>query len=605
MPEGVIQALVLWAGLLLALPALSPARCGARLFGIALLEFYTLRYITWRALHTLPVLALAPRSLWPWAFFLVESLSTVYICCSSLALIRRSDHSDLATARERSLKSRPIKPAVAVLIPTVNEVREVLGPTLRAAAAIDYPSLEVIVLDDDKGPKAQSTGNPKERVHAWLPALCQECGVRYLRRTSSVDAKVGNLNFGISNTQADVILVLDADFRAEANILWRTVGLLDDRVALVQTPQHYYSSDPIQDNLGGETAWTEEQRHFFDVVLPARDAWGNALCVGTGFVVRRDALGPDGFVTGCLSEDVYSGYELLSRGYEIRYLNECLSHGAAADTLPEYIRQRVRWCQGIVQALWLPHGPLRAAGLRLLDRLFYIEMPLYWVSEFGFLACVLIAPLLYLWAGLTVFTCSLDDALSYVLPRLVAVSMVSYWMSKGRVMPVITEIKKLVGVVYILGAIFSLVVEPHGKPFVPTLKNEPCDRIRVHMDILLPFLIIGLLIGGGLLWNLGTDAGPVRWDEFLPVNVALALYMMAMLFFCCLACIDLPKGPRRVNYNQTLEGRWLRSLWALVRLLFSPTSPASGVHLRKKLAPATYSKQARSAAAKAGGSVRP
>src|ERR1035441_10600254 len=110
MPEGVIQALVLWAGLLLALPALSPARCGARLFGIALLEFYTLRYITWRALHTLPVLALAPRSLWPWAFFLVESLSPVYTCPSSLALIRRSHHSDRATARERSLKSRPIKP---------------------------------------------------------------------------------------------------------------------------------------------------------------------------------------------------------------------------------------------------------------------------------------------------------------------------------------------------------------------------------------------------------------------------------------------------------------------------------------------------------------
>jgi cellulose synthase (UDP-forming) len=269
-----------------------------------------------------------------------------------------------------------------------------------------------------------------------LPALCARYSVRYLRRATSEGAKAGNLNFGLAHSEGDVILVLDADFQATTNILWRMVGLLEDSVALVQTPQHYYSTDPIQHNLGGGRAWTEEQRHFFDVVLPARDAWGSAVCVGTGFVVLRDALGPEGFPTGCLSEDVYLGQVLRSRGYKLRYLNEVLAYGAAADSLPEYIRQRIRWCQGSIQFLWLPYGAFRAPGLSLLERLFYLEMPLYWVSQFLFLALMMFAPLAYFWAGVPVFSAPLDDAVSYVVPRIFVVAAVTYWISGGRIMPI-------------------------------------------------------------------------------------------------------------------------------------------------------------------------
>src|SRR5213080_2584203 len=122
-------------------------------------------------------------------------------------------------------------------------------------------------------------------------------------------------------------------------------------------------------------------------------------------------------------------------------------------------------------------------------------------------------------------------------------------------MPIITEIKKLVSVVYILGGILSLVVNPKGKPFVPTLKGERRDRIVVHLNILLPFLILAILICAGLLINLLTDVGPVRWAEFLPVNTALGLYVISLLFLCCLACIDQPKDTLHLNCNPTLKGR--------------------------------------------------
>jgi cellulose synthase (UDP-forming) len=137
---------------------------------IALLEFSVLRYFVWRATDTLPTFEPILASLWQWLFFGVEALSTVFLCWTSLVLVRRSDLAPLADVRERELRARPTKPRVTVLIPTMNEPYHVLEATIRAAAAIDYPNFEVCVLDDDKGPKpaAAARRNLLARVVDWL-----------------------------------------------------------------------------------------------------------------------------------------------------------------------------------------------------------------------------------------------------------------------------------------------------------------------------------------------------------------------------------------------------------------------------------------------------
>ena len=55
--------------------------------------------------------------------------------------------------------------------------------------------------------------------------------------------------------------------------LRRTVGFFSDpAIGIVQTPQHFYNRDPIQNNLLLQTVWPDEQRLFFDVMAPGRDA---------------------------------------------------------------------------------------------------------------------------------------------------------------------------------------------------------------------------------------------------------------------------------------------------------------------------------------------
>jgi cellulose synthase (UDP-forming) len=576
-----------------------PRSALARAVALGCLQVYVLRYYAWRATETLPPVEGSAANLWQLSFFGIESLSTLFLCWTALILTRQRDNRRLADIREGDLRGKPLPPKVTVLIPTYHEPIEVLEPTILAAVNIDYPNFEVVVLDDDKGPAAgrrrpgwmmtirsltmrtreggrrkprkrpvaqSEPGTQTPRAHAWLEALCVSYGVKYLRRDSIAGAKAGNLNHGLANTDGEVILVLDADFLAMPNILWRTVGLLDDETALVQTPQHYYSSDPIQRNLGGGKAWTEEQRFFFDKAIPSRDAWGNAICVGTGFVVRRAALGPDGFETGCLSEDVYGGYALVSRGWQIRYLNEVLSHGAAADSLVEYIRQRTRWCQGIIQAIWLPYGPLRAPRLRLVDRLLYLEMPLYWVSQYGLLAMIVLAPAVYFWTGVPVFRSPFDEATGYVVPRIVASALVTYWISEGKVMPIVTDVTKLVAVVYIIAAMLSLIFNPRGKPFDPTNKGQAREDVIVNWDIMWPFLVTALIVAAGLLRNLLSDAGPVEWNEFLAANVLIGFYSLTLLSLTCLACVDWPKAALAFDYDQPQQGRWLCAL----SILFGP-----------------------------------
>jgi len=118
-------------------------------------------------------------------------------------------------------------------------------------------------------------------------------------------------------------------------------------VGIVQTPQHFLNPDPIQANMGLTGSWPDEQRYFFDIVMPAKDAWGCAFCCGTSSVIRYDALVKlGGMPTDSVTEDYLLTLRLKEIGYSTAYLNEPLSFGLAPEGLKEYVTQRGRWCLG-------------------------------------------------------------------------------------------------------------------------------------------------------------------------------------------------------------------------------------------------------------------
>lgn len=95
-----------------------------------------------------------------------------------------------------------------------------------------------------------------------------------------------------------------------------------------QTPQHFYNPDPIQHNLLASASVTDEQRSFFDIIQPSRDAWDMAFCCGTSAMVRRSCLDRiGGFPVDAVTEDCLLSYCLMDEGYITRYLDERLVLG--------------------------------------------------------------------------------------------------------------------------------------------------------------------------------------------------------------------------------------------------------------------------------------
>jgi cellulose synthase (UDP-forming) len=526
-PEFRVNLMVAALALIMIFHARADRASHRVLFGF-LTALVLVRYVAWRLAETLPPADLGFGTLVSWVFLVFEMIAIVYTLLSIQMLTRRRDNHVQADRGEAALRARGAKvPAVDVFICTYNEELGVLEKTILAAQAIDYPHVNVWVLDDTR--------------RDWLREYCERKGVHYARRPDNAHAKAGNLNNGLrlsaAATNAPYILVLDADFTPHRNIVYRTLGLFDEpKVGLVQTPQFYYNADPIQHNLRATDSWVDEQRVFFDVLQPAKDAADVAFCVGTSFVIRRDAITEaGGFPTGSVCEDIYTTYTLMRSGWVTRWLNERLSNGLSADSIVDYINQRSRWCLGTIQVALLRDGPLRGRGYSFAARVHYVHGLLHWLTK-PFILLMLAAPALYWYTGVSAFHATPRAFAMYGLPPLVMFWGYTYWISQRRCLPVFTEVTQIVAAMAVTRTIVTSLVRPFGRPFKVTAKGQDRSKTVVHWNLVLGF---GGLIVAMEAAAIGSISGTMTTGDMLNVlwTIVTTLYCLAAL----IACIDRPR----------------------------------------------------------------
>ena len=535
-PADLASVLVFDGGALLALLLmaflLSRDSFMARLiFGLCAGGFIA-AYAAWRWRETIPPFEWTVSSLWPHVFFFFEAIAIAYTLLSIIILLRWINRSGEADVAERRLTASGEWPAVDIFICTYNEPIDVVEKSIIPALAIDYPAFTVWVLDDTRRP--------------WLKEYCEQVGARYITRPDNKGAKAGNLNNGLrftaGQTNAPLILVLDADFAPNRNILRRMVGLFDDpKAAVVQTPQFFYNPDPIQHNLMTADAWVDDQRIFFDIFQPAKDAWGCAFCVGTSFIVRRDRLAEiGGFPDGAICEDINLTYQLMPLGYETHWLNERLSIGLSAEGLPEYITQRTRWCLGTMQVALLRSGPFRGAGYSLMQRLHYLHGMMNWFCK-PFIVLMLIAPAMYWFFELPAFYTDYLSFLRYGLPALFALWIYSGWVSGQRTLPLFMEVTHMLPAPAICVTLVSAMIRPFGRPFKVTDKggDRSVSTLRVRMAA--TFGTISLLSGCCVIWSM---VSPYAAGELSPIDVFNLIWAgvaMVLSFVCFLVCFERPR----------------------------------------------------------------
>ena len=515
---------------------------------IALTIILVLRYMIWRLTDTLPPVEESANFVTGLVFLTIESLALVSTLFTLVVLTRSSDRTTEVGWRLPKLKAEPNPPLVDMFICTYNEERTILERTIVGSLSIDYPNFRVWVLDDGR--------------RDWLRDLCGLHGCNYLTRPDNSHAKAGNINHALKQIAAlpevpEFISILDADFVPARQFLWRTVSLMqDENTGLVQTPQHFVNPDPIQSNLMTTSSWPDEQRFFFDVIMPAKDAWGASFCCGTSSLMRYKALMDiGGFPTDSVTEDYLLTLRLSKKDLRTVFLNERLSMGLAAEGLQEYLVQRGRWCLGFIQIFMGPDGPFNIRnGPALPHRLALLETFLYWFASHAFRMLGLIVPILYLLFDIRAVDVNLADGLSYFLPSYVAQIVVISWLSGKRVLPVMTDVTQLIAAPTVLKACLAGILQPKGHKFKVTAKGGDRSQVLVQWNLLWVFAGLMALTISGVILNFVIDA-----DRSLQTTSSVALfwswYNIIILFLACMACIEQPRfrTNERLSSTKALE----------------------------------------------------
>jgi cellulose synthase (UDP-forming) len=303
-------------------------------------------------------------------------------------------------------------PHVDLLIPTYNEPLSLVRYTALAAINIDYPpeKLHVYILDDG--------------ARSEFEDFAREAGVGYVARTEHNHAKAGNINHALLSMDSPYVAIFDCDHVPTRSFLQMTMGwmLVDPKLAMLQTPHHFYSPDPFERNLLQYKTIPNEAELFYGIVQDGNDFWNATFFCGSCALLRRSALDEvGGIATETVTEDAHTSLRMQKRGYNTAYINIPQAAGLATETLAAHVGQRIRWARGMIQIL-RTENPLFARGMKFTQRLCYLNAMLHFLYALPRLI-FLLSPLVYLLLRRTIIPGYWIAILAFAFPHLILASL--------------------------------------------------------------------------------------------------------------------------------------------------------------------------------------
>ena len=234
-------------------------------------------------------------------------------------------------------------PRVTVQLPVYNE-RHVIERLIDGACGLDYPNelLEVQLLDDSDDVTSLIA---ERRVAFW-----QGEGIRveHIRRKDRVGFKAGALREATPRATGEFLLVLDADFVPERDLIRRLLPpFCDGGVGMVQARW---------DHLNADVNWLTEAQSFlldghFLYEQGGRYAGGRFFNFnGTAGMWRRACMDDaGGWKADTLTEDLDLSYRAQMADWRFVYLDDVCVPGEIPDTVTALEVQQRRWAQGGIQ----------------------------------------------------------------------------------------------------------------------------------------------------------------------------------------------------------------------------------------------------------------
>ena len=407
-------------------------------------------------------------------FLIAEIACWVLFCFATIGLWRLRFKSPEGLPGDGSF-------SVDLFIPTYSEPFQYLAATLRAASRIEYAGVIKRYVLDDAG-------------RSEVETLATSLGFHYLSRPKSkqpnVNAKAGNLNFGLRQTHGDLVLVLDADQIARPNMLNTLIGYMRfENVAFVQSKQSYLTQE-------GDPFYNKSQV-FYDIVQLGMDNNDRAISSGTGVLYRREALESiGGFVEWNIVEDLTTSYTLHAHGWKSFYFPHALSRGLAPTSIGGVYQQRGQWALDTMR-IFIWDNPFFKKGLNLLARIQYSTVALSYICSAFLFPFFYLIPIWSYVTGYTILTRSEGEFLVirsvYFLTMIIATHYLCYKQQPGK------QFRMLAGLfpIYISGIVraffYPIGKKPGYCPNNATLGCSLASKSKQPLLAILPQVVILLL----------------------------------------------------------------------------------------------------------------
>jgi cellulose synthase/poly-beta-1,6-N-acetylglucosamine synthase-like glycosyltransferase/spore germination protein YaaH/peptidoglycan/xylan/chitin deacetylase (PgdA/CDA1 family) len=232
-------------------------------------------------------------------------------------------------------------PLVSVIVPAYNEEVNAVS-SLQNLLKTDYPNYNIIFVDD---------GSRDSTFARVAEAFEGHPKVRVFRKENG--GKASALNFGISQTDAEYVVCIDADTKLKPD-------------AVSELMKHFLADSPgavgaVAGNVkvGNEVNFLTRWQAIEYITSQNFDrrafAFVDAITVVPGAIgaFRKEALEvAGGFTTDTLAEDCDLTIRILKAGYSVKNENGALAFTEAPEKVRQFMKQRYRWSFGILQTFW-------------------------------------------------------------------------------------------------------------------------------------------------------------------------------------------------------------------------------------------------------------
>lgn len=276
--------------------------------------------------------------------FLV-ALFTIFIGLGLIRLILMMYWAFKERKKEKLLGDFPVLetyPKVSIIVPAYNEEVNIVS-SLDNLLKQTYPNFDIIMVDD--GSKDSTYQKAKEAFpdHPKLKIF-----------TKSNGGKATALNFGISRTDAEYVVCIDADTKLQ----YDAVKYLISR---------FLNSDPAEKiaavagnvKVGNIVNWLTRWQSIEYTTSQNFDrlayAYINAVTVIPGAIgafKKSVIIEAGGYSTDTLAEDCDITVKILRDGYTVANENRAVAVTEAPESVKQFLKQRFRWTYGIMQMFW-------------------------------------------------------------------------------------------------------------------------------------------------------------------------------------------------------------------------------------------------------------